>query len=226
MRKSTKSNISQDRAMYLEKQYVGIDSTAFRTGDAYIRFLDLYDKIIVSMVAHSKLIACNPIDDEQYWNEIWNSAAPERNKYLGFCSTQYIMTVGFDSAFKNNYYNEFLKLRSKCTNNANYHAGKFDGIWNATCDKITLKSKNGILCSDLTEIKITIRDSQISGTARDSQERVYEISGYVESSGKITGALGIGGNTVVGITGYLTENSGKGTYKTINGCSGTWSTSR
>ena len=92
-----------------------------------------------------------------------------------------------------------------------------------TCKRTTLKSEKGTLCSEITKIFITIRDSQISGTAKDSQERVYEISGYVDSSGQITGGLGIGGNTVVGITGYLSENSGGGTYKTINGCAGTWS---
>lgn len=91
--------------------------------------------------------------------------------------------------------------------------------------KNEIRNKKGTIRSDITEIFITIHVSQISGTAKDAQNRVYEISGYVDSSGQIIGSLAIGGNTVVGITDYLSDKTGDCFYKTVNGCAGAWSAS-
>jgi hypothetical protein len=114
---NSSSNISKERENYLEQNYIGYDSADFSNSTAYLRHLDLLDKWYVSIATHSQTLACDPMDDDQFCNEIWKKTEPECEKFKRFITLQYISTVGFDTAMKKLLYPQIIDLRNKSKNN-------------------------------------------------------------------------------------------------------------
>lgn len=107
-----------------------------------------------------------------------------------------------------------------CTEDSGEHP--FDGQWTGTVVSVPLTA----LCGTAT-INMTITDSVISGTATDSWNEGYTLSGTVYPTGDIEAAMASGDDAnVAQFSGVLSGDGGSGTWEDIEGCSGTWTLTR
>jgi S1-C subfamily serine protease len=83
-------------------------------------------------------------------------------------------------------------------------------------------SRRWVRCGEAA-LQMHIKDSTITGTAVDSHQISYQISGSVDRDGKVRIGIAKGGRNAANIEGSLSEGSGGGIWRDVYGCFGTWS---
>jgi S1-C subfamily serine protease len=105
-------------------------------------------------------------------------------------------------------------------------ADLWDGTWigNASSTSAagqTPGSRRVVRCG-YAALQMHIKYSNISGTAVDSNQISYQISGSVDSDGKVRVGIAKGGRNAANIEGSLSEGAGGGIWRDVYGCFGTW----
>ena len=98
---------------------------------------------------------------------------------------------------------------------------EFDGTYNTTATSITQFDINGGACANSSGVTYII-NSEISGSVISGWGDTYIVSGDVQSNGDVLGGFAFSGQLVASFEGAISGNTGSGTWKDINQCSGTW----
>jgi hypothetical protein len=73
---------------------------------------------------------------------------------------------------------------------------------------------------------LTVDGGHVTGSMVDQDEYAFVIDGTVDDSGKMQGKMTYEGYDAATIEGTLAPGQGGGTWKDINGCPGTWQTTK
>ncbi len=102
---------------------------------------------------------------------------------------------------------------------------EFDGSYDTTVTPITQFDINGGACANASGV-IKIINSEISGSVISGWGDTYIVSGNVQSNGDVSGGFAFSGQLVASFEGAISGNTGSGTWKDINECSGTWQSTK
>lgn len=106
--------------------------------------------------------------------------------------------------------------------------GKFDGHWEVI--GITDAPKEGSTDGSCNYGRatgiLTVKNGAIAGKLKDQADYEYVLKGQVEDSGKMAGGMTYEDHDAATYDGVLSTTEGKGQWKDIYGCPGTWQMNR